>query len=72
MIRQDLTIGLNIEGECEISKALCSTYDLAKFTRIPLKPVQHRASRIGKLTHSDAWGPIATPSLGGARYFVSF
>lgn len=72
MIRQDLVIGLNIEGECEIPDTLCSGCELAKFTRIPLKIGRHRANRIGELTHSDVWGPIATSSLGGARYFVSF
>jgi hypothetical protein len=24
------------------------------------------------LIHSDVWGPIATPSLGGVRYYVTF
>ena len=72
MIRQDLVAGLNIAGECKIPETLCSDCELAKFTRLPLKVGRHRASRIGELTHSDVWGPIATPSLGGARYFVSF
>ena len=55
MIRQDLAIGLNVEGECKIPEALCSTCELAKFTRIPLKVGRHRASRIGELTHSDVY-----------------
>lgn len=72
MIRQDSAVGLNIAGDCEIPTTLCSGCELGKFTRIPLKVGRQRASRIGELTHSDVWGPIAITSLGGARYYVTF
>ena len=32
----------------------------------------HRAKKPGELVHSDVCGPMSIPSLGGARYFVTF
>jgi hypothetical protein len=58
MIKEDLTIGLNINGDREIPTTLCSNCEFGKFSRIPLKTGRNRASRIGELTHSDVWGPI--------------
>ncbi len=72
MIQQDLVIGLNVSGNIDIPSTLCSGCKFGKFTRSPLKIGRNRANRIGKLIHSDVWGPIATPSLGGARYYVTF
>ena len=72
MIQQDLVIGLNVSGNLDIPTTLCSGCELGKFTRSPLKIGRNRANRIGELIHSDVWGPIATPSLGGARYYVTF
>lgn len=40
-------------------------------TRIP-KRATSRASAPLQLVHSDLCGPFRTPSLGGARYFISF
>ena len=72
MIQQDLVIGLNVSGNLDIPTTLCSGCELGKFTRSPWKIGRNRANRIGELIHSDVWGPIATPSLGGARYYVTF
>jgi hypothetical protein len=72
MVKEDQTIGLNINGECKVPASLCYNCEFGKFSRQPLKTGRHRASRIGELTHSDVWGPISTTSLGGARYFVTF
>jgi transposase InsO family protein len=72
ILRQDLAVGLNIDGDCEIPASLCSACETGKFTRVSLKEGRHRAGRIGELTHSDVWGPIASPSLGGATYYVTF
>ena len=72
MIKEDQTVGLNITGDHNIPRSLCSECELGKFHRQPLKIGRNRASRIGELTHSDIWGPIATLSLGGARYFLVF
>ena len=72
MIQQDLVIGLNVSGNLDIPTTLCSECELGKFTRSPLKIGRNRANRIGELIHSDVWGPIATPSFGGARYYVTF
>jgi hypothetical protein len=72
MIQQDLVIGLNVSGNLDIPSTLCSGCEFGKFTRSPLKIGRNRANRIGELIHSDVWGPIATPSLGRARYYVTF
>jgi hypothetical protein len=72
MVKEDLTVGLNINGDRDIPATLCSNCEFGKFSRIPLKTGRKRATRIGELTHSDVWGPIATTSIGGARYFVTF
>jgi transposase InsO family protein len=72
MVKEDLTVGLNINGDRDIPATLCSNCDFGKFSRISLKTGRKRATRIGELTHSDVWGPIATTSIGRARYFVTF
>ena len=33
---------------------------------------EHRATKILELVHSDVCGPMKTPSIGGARYFLTF
>jgi hypothetical protein len=72
MIQQQLVIGLNVSGNLDIPTTLFSGCEFGKFTRSPLKIGRSRANRIGVLIHSDVWGPIPTPSLGGARYYVTF
>jgi hypothetical protein len=72
MVKEDLTVGLNINGDRDIPATLCSNCEFGKLSRIPLKTGRNRATRIGELTHSDVWGPIANTSIRGARYFVTF
>ena len=51
----------------------CEACQLAKQTRKPnSSPATHRATKPLQLIHSDVAGPMATTSLGGARYFVLF
>jgi hypothetical protein len=51
----------------------CIYYLRGKQTRTPFpKATQHRATTPLALVHSDICGPFRTPSLGGARYFISF
>ena len=72
MVKEDLTVGLNINGDRDIPATFCSNCEFGKLSRIPLKTGRNRATRIGELTHSDVWGPIANTSIRGARYFVTF
>ena len=51
----------------------CTTCALTKSQRVPHpKRSENRAEKLLQLTHSDVCGPINPPSLGGARYFITF
>lgn len=43
-----------------------------KHTKLPFKNIGSRATAPLELIHSDLCGPMETPSMGGARYFISF
>ena len=56
-----------------LTNPTCEYCQLAKQTRIPnANPATHRATNPLELIHSDVAGPMSTPSLGGARYFLLF
>ena len=71
MISQDLIAGLHLTSE-KIPKTLCAPCEFGKFHRQPLKTGRTRATRIGELVHSDVEGPMASDSIGHARYYVLF
>ena len=71
MISQDLISGLHLTNE-KIPKTLCTACELGKFHRQPLKSGRTRATRVGELIHSDVEGPMPSPSVGNARYYVLF
>jgi len=51
----------------------CEACQIGKQTRKPNRnPATHRATEPLGLIHSDVAGPMATPSLGGAKNFVLF
>ncbi len=51
----------------------CSDCLAGKGHRSPIpRKSKTRASKLLELVHSDVNGPLETPSLGGARYFVTF
>jgi hypothetical protein len=72
MISEDAATGLNLTGERSIPKTLCTACELGKFHRRTLDVGRVRARRIGELVHSDVYGPMPTPSIGNARYYVAF
>jgi hypothetical protein len=71
MVSQDLISGLHLTNE-KIPKTLCTACELGKFHRQPLKSGRTRATRVGELIHSDVEGPMPSPSVGNARYYVLF
>jgi hypothetical protein len=71
MFSEELVSGLHLTNE-KILKTLCTACELGKFHRQPLKIGRTRATRIGELVHSDVEGPMPSPSIGQARYYVLF
>ncbi len=55
---EDLTIGLNNNGDRTIPTILCYNCEFDKFSRIPLKTGRNRPTWIEKLTHSDCGVPL--------------
>ena len=56
------------------SAIICNLCDYAKTT---CKPIQKEgdtplANAFGAEVHTDLWGPLPTPSLGGCKYYVTF
>jgi len=61
--------GITVEGS--LMNPICEPCQLGKQTRKPNhSPATHRTSRPLELIHSDLAGPMATTSLGGAKYFL--
>lgn len=66
----DMVKGLNIKGNpMEFDCEIC---DKCKIHRLPYKSSTTREKEVLGLVHSDICGPMTTPSLGGARYLVTF
>lgn len=71
MAERGIVKGINI-GEDDISDK-CVGCVLGKSHRAPIPKVRKSFStQLLQLVHSDVLGPVEVPSLGGARYFVSF
>lgn len=67
---QEMVIGLNMKGN---SKELnCEICNKCKIHQLPYKNSTKREKEKLGLVHSDICGPMSVPSLGGARYFVTF
>uniref|UniRef100_A0A2N9J4X6 CCHC-type domain-containing protein n=1 Tax=Fagus sylvatica TaxID=28930 RepID=A0A2N9J4X6_FAGSY len=45
---------------------------MGKQCRVRFKTATHKTKGILDYVHSDIWGPMRTPSKGGAQYFMSF
>jgi hypothetical protein len=45
---------------------------MGKQCRVRFKTVTHKTDDILDYMHSNIWGPVRTPSKGGAQYFMSF
>lgn len=53
-------------------KVICISCLEGKQTRLPFPSEGSRAQAKLELIHSDVCGPMVIPSLGGARYFITF
>ena len=68
---QSMVSGLHL-GHCSMN-VTCEGCIQGKQQRKPFPSgVATRAKQLLELVHSDVCGPMRTPSLGGARYFVTF
>lgn len=67
---QEMVIGLNIKGN--FRELNCETCDECKIHQLPYKSSTKREKEKLGLVHSDICGPMSVPSLGGARYFITF
>lgn len=61
--------GIKFKNE---DKVICITCQEGKQARNPFSSEGTRATEKLELVHSDVCGPMEVPSLGGARYFVTF
>lgn len=52
--------------------AVCKSCCEGKQTRLPFPQSGSRASTLLEIIHTDLCGPMETPSVAGARYFVTF
>ena len=61
-----------IDGVHHSKLGFCEGCVLGKQTKVSFGTGEHKAKAILEYVHTDVWGPSPCPSLGGARYFVSF
>jgi len=63
----------DIQVQGPLTTPVCESCQLGKQTRKPnSNPATHRTTGPLELIHSDLAGPMATTSLGGAKYFLLF
>lgn len=67
---QNMVIGLNLRGNS--AQLNCEICNKCKIHQLPYKNSTNREKEILDLVHSDICGPMSIPSLGGAKYFVTF
>jgi hypothetical protein len=67
----DLT---KVEGfpECGLEVNICEHFIYGKQSRVRFPSRATRENGILELVHSDVFGPVTVPSLGGSLYYVSF
>jgi hypothetical protein len=63
-----------VEGfpECGLEVDFCEHYIYGKQSRVRFPFGATRENGILELMHSDLFGPVIVPSLGGSLYYVSF
>jgi hypothetical protein len=63
-----------VEGfpKCGLEVDLCDHFIYGKQSRVRFPSGVRRENGILELVHSDVFGPITMPSLGGSLYYVSF
>uniref|UniRef100_A0A2N9FLA5 CCHC-type domain-containing protein n=1 Tax=Fagus sylvatica TaxID=28930 RepID=A0A2N9FLA5_FAGSY len=65
--KRNLLIGIK---SCKLD--FCKYCIMGKQCRVRFKTATHKTKGILDYVHSDIWGPVRTPSKGGAQYFMSF
>ena len=74
-LREELRVASKTEddqGESFDKMDFCQECVLGKQTKVSFGVGLHRSRRVLKYMHKDVWVPVVTPSLGGAKYFISF
>ena len=66
-----------IEGIQLINDGSAIICNSCKYAKTTCKPIQKErdaplADAFGMEVHTDLWGPLPTPSLGGCKYYVTF
>ena len=77
MVRNKVVDGIKLDqskGDKPEEQEVCPPCVLGKCQRSPIPHTRSsgRAEQLLDLVHSDVCGPLQVPSLGGARYFVTF
>ena len=71
IVQNELVTGVKMPRKVKLS--FCEECVEGKMHRMPFKPaVEIRSIRKLQLVHSDVCGPMATESIGGCKYFVTF
>lgn len=70
MVNKDLITGVKFS---DVENFFCESCLMGKQHKLPFKKnKEHVKLEIGERMYSDVCGPIATPSVQGSRYFVTF
>lgn len=70
MINNDVATGLALTNKIDF---FCENCPLGKLAKLPFKKIETKKSITpGEVIHSDLCGPMETPSVGGAKYFLLF
>uniref|UniRef100_A0A0A8ZIM7 GAG-pre-integrase domain-containing protein n=1 Tax=Arundo donax TaxID=35708 RepID=A0A0A8ZIM7_ARUDO len=67
-----LRIFSSLFSSCSQDKLVCDACELAKHTRATYPSKSERSKTPFEVVHSDVWGPSATTSISGHRWFVTF
>lgn len=70
--RLKLLISSGILGNVKTKTLHCLPCQLGKQHALPFYPNEMKSVAPFDLIHSDVWGPAPIPTMGGARYFVTF
>ena len=71
MVNRGVVTGVTLAHDHSPGDCIGCVLGKSHRTTIP-KVRDTRSTKLLQLVHSDVLGPVEVPSLGGARYFVSF
>ena len=69
MADKNIVEGVQMNGHRQTS---CEACHIGKAHRQPFNQIQQKKTYPGEFFHTDVCGPMDTPSLSGARYFLTF